>query len=108
MARDPARAGETMSRNTLPAEYVDRPELSETFADSVSALHFDGNNLRLDLCVTRQEESAFSKTRRAKKYPVARLVLSPQGASELYAQLHRAAQTLAKRQKEAADARDAG
>jgi hypothetical protein len=37
--------------------YEDRPELSETFADSIHSLLFDGQTLRIIFAVTRVEPS---------------------------------------------------
>jgi hypothetical protein len=36
--------------------YVDQPEISETFADSLRGLTFDGMNLRLEFVVNRLDE----------------------------------------------------
>ncbi|MDX2498322.1 MAG: hypothetical protein QNL11_10525 [Desulfobacterales bacterium] len=33
--------------------FVDRPEVSETFADSIHGLSFDGQSMRIEFCTTR-------------------------------------------------------
>lgn len=74
----------------LPKESVqicDLPELAETFCDSVGLSTFDGLTVRLELCVTRLNEPEPPKPPSAKRYPVCRLVLPPDGAAELYNQL---------------------
>ena len=43
-------AGEPQStpdRPQIKLEHVDRPDLGETFADSIAAVHFDGQTLRI-------------------------------------------------------------
>ena len=37
--------------------YIDRPDLAETFADSINALFFDGQTLRIEVGVSRVENS---------------------------------------------------
>jgi hypothetical protein len=37
-------------------KFVDRPELPETFADSLHTLVWDGQTLRIEFCVTRYPE----------------------------------------------------
>src|SRR5437660_855236 len=41
-----------------PARYVDLPDLTETFADSVHTMVWDGQTLRIEFCVTRFPEAA--------------------------------------------------
>jgi hypothetical protein len=67
----------------LTFEYVDLPELKETFADSVQALSFDGHNLRIEFCVSRLDERKNGERPRGKRYPACRLVLSAQGTLDL-------------------------
>jgi hypothetical protein len=61
--------------------------LSETFADSFTGIHFDGQSWRIELCVTRTELPNPPKPLRAKRVPVCRLVLTPQLGFELTTKL---------------------
>jgi hypothetical protein len=69
--------------------YVDRPEVSETFVDSFNMLFFDGTTLRIECCATRFDEPKPPGPPTGKKYPVARLVLSPNAITELMNQMQR-------------------
>ena len=64
-------------------QYVDRPEVSETFADSVSRIQFDGQTLRLEFCVSRLDEQKPPAAITGKRYPACRLVLPPAAAIDL-------------------------
>lgn len=72
----------------IQTTYVDIPELSETFVDSVGFSFFDGQPCRIDLCVTRLDEPKPPKPPTGRKYPVARLVLTGPGLVELYNHLN--------------------
>lgn len=79
-------------------EYVDVPGISETYADAVRGMMFDGQNVRLELCVTRLDEpkkgnGAIS----GKRQTAARVVLPLSTALQLSSQLGRVLNTLAKR-----------
>lgn len=63
-------------------QYVDRPEVVETFADFVNRIQFDGQTLRFEFCVTRIEDQA-SGGPQGTRYPACRLVLSPAAAVDL-------------------------
>ena len=74
----------------LPADRVtavDIPELSETFADSIGTLTFDGQTLRVEFCVTRFDPISPPSPPSAKRYPACRLVLAPNAAIALANQL---------------------
>jgi hypothetical protein len=62
--------------------HVDRPDLMETFADSVHAMVWDGQTVRAELCVTRYPDSP-STSAEAHRYPACRLVLTPSAIVEL-------------------------
>jgi hypothetical protein len=64
-------------------QYVDRPDVSETFADFVSRIQFDGQTLRLEFCVSRLEDHKPPAPVTAKRYPACRLVLSASAAVDL-------------------------
>ena len=57
-------------------EYIDRPEISETFADFVNRIQFDGQTLRIELCISRLEDQKPPAPPVGKRYPACRLVLS--------------------------------
>ena len=63
-------------------EYVDRPEVAETFADFVNRIQFDGQTLRFEFCVSRIEDQA-SGGPKGTRYPACRLVLSSAAAVDL-------------------------
>jgi hypothetical protein len=64
-------------------QYVDRPEVSEVFADALHSIVFDGSSLRLEFAVARFDEPKPSKERSGRKVTACRLVLSPNGLLEL-------------------------
>ncbi|WP_290997032.1 hypothetical protein [Hyphomicrobium sp.] len=66
---------------------VDRPELDETFVDSVGMFFFDGSTLRLEFSVTRFDEPKPPAKPSARRYPVARLVLDQKAAVDLLNQM---------------------
>jgi hypothetical protein len=68
---------------SLQLQYVDRPEVSETFADFVHRIQFDGQTLRLEFAVTRLDEHRPPAPATGKRYPVCRLVLSNAAAIDL-------------------------
>jgi hypothetical protein len=63
--------------------YVDRPEISETFADSAEKMFFDGNTLRLEFTVTRFDDPKPPAAPTGRKCTACRLVLSQEGALDL-------------------------
>lgn len=63
---------------------VDLPEIPETFVDSLGMSMFDGNSARVTFCVHRVYKIEPPKAPYAKKYPVCRLVLTPQAIVELF------------------------
>jgi hypothetical protein len=63
--------------------YVDRPDVSETFADTIEHVFFDGQTLRLEFCVSRLDEPAPPAQPTGRRYPACRLVLSLSGALDL-------------------------
>jgi hypothetical protein len=71
--------------------FVDRPNLTETFADSLETFTFSDGLLRFDMCCIRLETPANPGTQNppsAKKYPVARLVIPLDTAVTLFNQLN--------------------
>lgn len=66
--------------------YMDRPEISETFVDSLGVVTFDGNT-RLELCATRLDPPKPPDPPTARQYPVCRLVMTPETTVALFNQL---------------------
>jgi hypothetical protein len=65
-------------------QYVDRPDVSEIFADFVQRIQFDGQTLRFEFCVSRlDEKQSAAGGATGKRYPACRLVLSPTAAIDL-------------------------
>src|SRR5262249_60058434 len=67
---------------------VDRPELAETFVDSLALSTFDGPAARLTFCVLRMQEPQQGKPAHFNRSPVCRMVLTPDAAVELFNRLH--------------------
>jgi hypothetical protein len=64
----------------LPEEQIsriDRPEVPETFVDSLGFFTVDGPIVRIELCVTRMDAPKPPNPPTAKRHPVCRLVLTP-------------------------------
>jgi hypothetical protein len=76
--------------------YVDRPELVETFADSIHSLVFDGQSLRIEFGVTRLDEVKQNVAATGRRYPACRLVLTPAAAIELINRMQQVGSALAK------------
>ena len=63
----------------------ERHDIRETFADSLSQCVFDGQTLRLELCSTRLDEAKPPPAKpTGRRHVVARIVLTPGGAVELF------------------------
>ena len=76
--------------------FVDRPELSETFADSINSVFFDGQSLRIEFGVNRMDEVKPNVPIRGRRYPACRLVLTRDGAVELMNRMQQVASALAR------------
>jgi len=77
-----------MSQTTQQAQqphfdYVDRPEVSEIFADFVQRIQFDGQTMRFEFCVSRLDDHKPPALATGKRYPACRLVLSTSAAVDL-------------------------
>lgn len=69
--------------------HIDRPEVTETFADHVYSILFDGQTFRLELGVTRLEDpTATPGALKGKQYTACRLVLTPTAALDLAGKLN--------------------
>ena len=63
--------------------YIDRPEVTEIFADHLQSMHFDGGNLRMEFSVVRLDSLSRGDERKAWAYPTCRLVLPARGAFDM-------------------------
>jgi hypothetical protein len=68
---------------TATVQYFDRADIKETFADSVTALIFDGQTLRIEFGITRLDEVKAGTPITGRRYPACRLALSPAAAVDL-------------------------
>src|SRR6266700_3602163 len=82
-----------VQQQPIPVRYVERTDLPETFADSLHTMVWDGQTLRVELCVTRYPETASAGE--AKRYPACRLVLTSAGVVALYNRLQQTVTALA-------------
>ena len=64
-------------RQPVNVRYLDRVDVAETFADSITSLLFDGQTLRIEFGVTRFDEMKTNSPITGRRYPACRLVLSP-------------------------------
>jgi hypothetical protein len=74
--------------------YFDRPDMVETFADSVTGLIFDGQTLRIEFGVTRLDDVKPNAQITGRRYPICRLVLSPIAAVDLINRMQQIAAAL--------------
>jgi hypothetical protein len=74
---------------------VPHHEVSETFADQVGAIMFDGSTLKIDFVAVRLGASMPPAPTTGERHVVARLVLPPGGAIDLINQVKQFAEQLA-------------
>ena len=87
-----------MKQAASKIEYVDVPNIAETYADTVRGMVFDGQSVRLELCVTRMDEPQKGSTElTGKRQTACRVVLPLSAALDLSTKLGRMMTTLAKR-----------
>ncbi|MEA3070382.1 MAG: hypothetical protein QOD29_1828 [Alphaproteobacteria bacterium] len=86
----------TPAGQTATFRYVDRPELVETFADSITGMFFDGQSLRIELAVSRVDEIKANTPITGRRYPACRLVLPPVAAMELINRMQQIGAAMAK------------
>jgi hypothetical protein len=77
-----APAGEA-GRQPATIRYLDRADMVETFADSITGLIFDGQTLRIEFGVTRFDDVKANTPITGRRYPACRLVLPPAAAVDL-------------------------
>ena len=87
-----AKPGETQ---TATVRYIDRPECTETFADFINHVYFDGQSLRIEFGVTRLDDIKPNKPVTGRRYPAQRMVLTPAAAVELINRMQQVGAALA-------------
>src|SRR6266568_9096484 len=93
---NPAPSGPAAPTGAASAtiRYVDRADMVETFADSVTGLIFDGQTLRIDFGVTRFDDMKPNAPITGRRYPACRLVLPPAAAVDLINRMQQIATAL--------------
>ncbi len=79
----PSKAAGSSDRQAATIRYIDRVDIGETFADSITGLMFDGQTLRIEFGVTRLDEIKTNTPITGRRYPACRLVLTPAVAADL-------------------------
>lgn len=74
--------------------YVDRPEISETFVDSLGRLTFDGIHLRLEFVVNRMDDPQPPAPPTGKALTACRLVIPITGMIDMIGKLQAVMATL--------------
>jgi hypothetical protein len=95
-AANPGAAVPTPAGQTATFRYVDRPELVETFVDSITGMFFDGQSLRIEFAVSRVDEIKANAPITGRRYPACRLVLPPVAAMELINRMQQIGAAMAK------------
>ena len=80
-------------------KYIDRPEVTEVFADRLEHLFFDGATVRMEFTVTRTDPAQPNSGRpssepRQWSYTACRVVLSARGVAELLNKMLQMQETL--------------
>jgi hypothetical protein len=75
--------GKPADMQTASVRYVDRADCTETFADSINGVYFDGQSLRIEFGITRLDEVKPNTPVTGRRYPAQRMVLTPTAAVEL-------------------------
>ena len=90
----PAASAGSPERGAASIRYVDRADMVETFADSVTGLIFDGQTLRIEFGVTRFDDVKPNAPITGRRYPACRLVLPPIAAVDLINRMQQIAAAL--------------
>jgi hypothetical protein len=89
----PAAPGQG-ERQPASIRYLDRADMEETFADSITGLIFDGQTLRIEFGVTRFDDVKANTPISGRRYPACRLVLPPAAAVDLINRMQQIAAAL--------------
>ena len=87
----PAAASE---RSAAAIRYLDRADMEETFADSITGLIFDGQTLRIEFGVTRFDDVKPNAPISGRRFPACRLVMPPAAAVDLINRMQQIAAAL--------------
>src|ERR1700741_730315 len=90
-----ATSPEASERPQPAIRYVDRPDMAETFVDSITGLVFDGQTLRIEFGVTRLDEVKANSRFPGRRSPACRLVLPPAAAADLIARMQQTGAAIA-------------
>ena len=94
-----AEQGETkqgaVAAQTATMRYIDRPDMAETFADSINHVYFDGQSLRLEFGITRLDDVKPNTPVTGRRFPAQRMVLTPVAAVELINRMQQVGAALA-------------
>jgi hypothetical protein len=82
------------ARPSATIRYLDRADMEETFADSVTGLIFDGQTLRIEFGVTRFDDVKPNTPITGRRYPACRVVLPPAAAVDLINRMQQIAAAL--------------
>jgi len=89
-----SRPASTPSEQRAIIRYLDRPDMAETFADSLTGVRFDGQTLRIEFGVTRMDSVQANAPITGRRYPACRLVLPPAAAVDLINKMLQVAEAL--------------
>jgi hypothetical protein len=81
-------------RQQASIRYIDRSDMEETFADSITGLIFDGQTLRIEFGVTRFDDVKPNAPISGRRYPACRLVMPPAAAVDLINRMQQIAAAL--------------
>ena len=76
----------TAQQQIIEIQYINRPEVSETFADLLERVTVDGatNTLRMEFCVVRMDDPQPGQPKQTgKKYTASRLILPMSGLFDM-------------------------
>jgi hypothetical protein len=91
-----AQAGAKLPEpQTATVRYIDRPDCTETFADSINNVYFDGQSLRIEFGITRLDDVKPNTPVTGRRYPAQRMVLTPGAAVELINRMQQVGTALA-------------
>src|SRR5215471_14927716 len=88
------QASSPSEQQRVTIHYLDRPDMAETFADSLTGVRFDGQTLRLEFGVTRMDSVQANAPITGRRYPACRLVLQPTAAVDLINRMQQIATAL--------------
>jgi hypothetical protein len=94
-AAKPADQATGQQQQTAQIRYVDRPDCSETFADSINNVYFDGQSMRIEFGITRLDDMKPNSQVTGRRYPAQRLVLTPAAAVDLINRMQQVGAALA-------------